>query len=261
MKKLVVFLFFIALYSDAQMFKSFDDTQIHYEIMGKGRPVVLLHGFIVNSKSWKGGALPKKLTDAGFQVILVDLRGNGQSDKPHDLAKYENDAEIRDVIELMKFLGIMEYDIVGYSRGSILAAKMISMDKHIKTVTLGGMGADFTSPNWYRKKNFEEIFTGKAHLYPEFQGAVDYAKSSGADTLVLGLLQKAQPMTTFKEMKKFKKPVLVISGSEDTDNGKAEDLAKIFTNATLKIVPGKNHNNASSSEGFAEDVLQFLKAN
>ncbi len=260
MKKLIIFLCLVSLSTDAQMFKSFDGTQIHYEIMGTGRPVVLLHGFIVNSNSWKGGALPKKLSQAGFQVILVDLRGNGQSDKPHDLAKYENDAEIRDVIELMKSLQIQEYDVVGYSRGAILAAKIISMDKHIRTATFGGMGADFTSPNWYRKKNFEEIFSGKAHLYPEFKGAVDYAKSTNADTLVLGLLQKAQPMTTLKDMKKFKKPVLVISGSEDTDNGNAADLAKVFTNSTLKIVEGKNHNNASSSEAFAEDVLAFLKA-
>ncbi len=261
MKKLFIFLFFISLNVDAQIFSSFDGTQIHYEIMGKGRPVVLLHGFIVNSNSWKGGVLPTKLSEAGFQVVLVDLRGNGQSEKPHNLAKYENNAEIKDVMALMKFLKIPKYDVIGYSCGAILTARMITIDKHIRTAIIGGVGSDFTNPNWERRKSFEELFSGKAHLHPEFQGALNYAKKISADTVVLGFLQRVQPSTSLNALKKFKKPVLIILGSDDPDTTKADELVKNFKNATLKIVPGKDHNNASGSEGFAEEVLKFLNEN
>ena len=261
MKTLFILLFFFSLSADAQMFSSFDGTQIHYEIMGKGRPIVLLHGFIVNSNSWKGGMLPKKLSDAGFQVILLDLRGNGQSDKPHELAKYENNAEIKDVIGLMKFLKIPQYDVVGYSRGAILTARMITMDKQIRTAVIGGIGTDFTNPNWQRRKDFEELFSGKAHLHPEYQGALNYAKKINADTTVLGFLQKVQPSTPLNAMKKFNKPVLIIVGSDDPDVTKTDGLVKNFKNATLKIVSGKDHNNASGSEEFAEEVLKFLLEN
>ena len=261
MKKLVILLLFFSFSTDAQTFTSFDGTQIHYEIMGKGRPVVLIHGFIVNSNSWKGGMLPKKLSDAGFQVILLDLRGNGQSDKPHELAKYENNAEIKDVIGLMKFLKIPQYDVVGYSRGAILTARMITMDKQIRTAVIGGIGTDFTNPNWQRRKDFEELFSGKAHLHPEYQGALNYAKKINADTTVLGFLQKVQPSTPLNAMKKFNKPVLIIVGSDDPDVTKTDGLVKNFKNATLKIVSGKDHNNASGSEEFAEEVLKFLLEN
>ncbi len=242
------------------LFKSFDGTQIHYEVQGKGRPVLLLHGFIVNSTMWKRGALITSLVEAGFEVINVDLRGNGLSDRPHALSAYENDAELKDVIALMKHLGHTKYDVVGYSRGAILVARLLTIDKNIKAAVMGGMGTDFTNPQWARRKMFEEAFAGKAHLYPETQGAINYAKTSGADTLVMSLLQKFQPVTTQKQLKKVKKPVLVIAGDEDKDNGNAADLAKLFPNATLSIVKG-NHNNTAATPAFAESIVKFLKEN
>lgn len=240
------------------LFKSFDGTQIHYEVQGKGFPVVLLHGFIVNSGMWKRGSLITALVEAGFQVINVDLRGNGLSDKPHELAAYTNDAELKDIMALTKHLGIKKYNVVGYSRGAILVARLLTLDKNINAAVMGGMGKDFTDPTWARPKMFEELFSGKAHLYPELQGALNYAKTSGADTLVMALLQKAQPFSTQKQLKKVKKPVLVIAGDEDKDNGNAADLAELLPNATLSTVKG-NHNNTANTAAFAESIVKFLK--
>src|SRR5438045_7326377 len=64
-------------------FTSFDRTKIYYEVKGNGFPVILIHGFIVNGESWKKTAVYKNLTDAGYKVITLDMRGNGKSDKPH----------------------------------------------------------------------------------------------------------------------------------------------------------------------------------
>lgn len=258
---LLFFFLSSAIAQDRQpLFKSFDGTQIHYEVQGKGFPVVLLHGFIVNSNMWKRGTLIAGLVEAGFQVINVDLRGNGLSDKPHELSAYANDAELKDIMALMKHLKLKKYNVVGYSRGAILTARLLVMDKNINAAVMGGMGADFTDPKWARPKIFEEAFSGKAALYPELQNAVNYAKTSGADTLVMALLQKVQPVTTPAQVRKVKKPVLVISGDEDTDNGKAADLAKLLPKSTLSTVKG-NHNNTASTAAFTESIVKFLKEN
>ncbi len=111
------------------LFISFDGTRIHYDILGEGKPVVLLHGFISNSESWKRAPVRQALVDAGFKVITLDLRGNGLSDKPHGAEAYERNAELKDVLSLLKFLGVDTYDVVGYSRGAILTAKLLTMDE------------------------------------------------------------------------------------------------------------------------------------
>ena len=85
-------------------FKSFDNTRIYYEVKGNGEPVLLVHGFIVNGQSWKRTELYKDLLTAGYKVILLDQRGNGFSDKPHDSTAYDNDAEAKDIMALMKLL-------------------------------------------------------------------------------------------------------------------------------------------------------------
>src|ERR1700674_3584877 len=104
---LFAFPVFIFAQSDtSHLFNSFDGTKIYYEAKGKGKPVVLIHGFIVNGESWKRTELYKDLQDAGFQVITLDMRGNGRSDKPHSPELYANDAEARDIMGLAKMLKI-----------------------------------------------------------------------------------------------------------------------------------------------------------
>src|SRR5882757_9457421 len=76
--------------------------KIYYEVKGTGYPVVLVHGFIVNSQSWKRGKLYFDLVAAGYKVITIDLRGNGRSDKPHGCDLYAKDAEARGI---MGFVG------------------------------------------------------------------------------------------------------------------------------------------------------------
>lgn len=242
--------------STSNYFNSFDNTRIYYEVKGKGKPVVLIHGFIVNGESWKKTVLYQDLLAAGFQVITLDLRGNGKSDKPHELSYYEQDAEAKDIMELVKLLKIKKYTAVGYSRGSIITSRLLVLDKRLKKAVLGGMGADFTDPNWSRRELFYKALMNEP--VKELEGMVNYVKSSGLDQLALAYLQKAQPTTTKTEFAKVKKPILVIAGTADNDNGRAEELAVLIKNSTVKRVPGV-HNNAHHSKEFSAAVLAFLK--
>jgi pimeloyl-ACP methyl ester carboxylesterase len=241
---------------DSGYFSSFDSTKIYYEVHGSGFPVLLVHGFIVNSNSWKHAALYDSLLTAGNMVILVDLRGNGKSDKPHNEQAYQFDAEAKDIMLLRKFLKIDAYDIVGYSRGSIITARLLVLDKRIRKAVLGGMGADFTNPNWPRRIQFYQALT--YDTVAALHNMVQYVQQSGLDQQALALLQKFQPSTPREELAKIQIPVLIIHGDSDIDNGNAEQLAEIFPKGAIAVTPG-DHNHAASTPQFAAAVMAFLK--
>lgn len=244
--------------AETKYFASFDGTKIAYTDEGTGMPVVLIHGFISNRTSWNNTVLKGALLEAGYRVIVPDLRGNGESDKPHKAEAYANDAEIKDMKALADELKLKKYYAVGYSRGAIVLAKLLTVDKRVKKAVLGGMGADFTNPNWERKLLFAKAFTsGQSQQYPEAVGAVNHAKSIGADTVVLGYLQIYQPVTSKAELAKIKKPVLVLAGDKDVDNGRPQELQALLPKSTLQLVPGV-HNDAHKSTEFATAVLNFL---
>jgi pimeloyl-ACP methyl ester carboxylesterase len=242
--------------SAGKYFTSFDGTRIYFEVQGNGKPVLLIHGFIVNSSSWKTSPAYDSLRNNGFQVITLDLRGNGNSDKPHENEKYANNAEIKDIMALAKHLKLKQYDVVGYSRGAILAAKLMVTDPNVSKVVLGGMGADFTNPEWPRRKLFYKALSGET--VPELENMVAYVQKSGLDQTALAFSQKEQPVTTPQELAKAKNPVLVISGDVDNDNGSAEELGKLLKHAKVVRVPG-NHNNTMRSAEFAREIVQFLE--
>lgn len=239
------------------LFTSFDGTKIHYDVLGGGKPVVLLHGFITTGESWKRAPVRQALADAGFKVVTLDLRGNGRSDKPHTAEAYCDGAELKDVMALMKHLNVTDYDVVGYSRGAILTAKLLTMDKQVRRAVMGGMSADFTDPNWIRRKNFHEALT-KPGSHPELQPAVDYAKKSGADTMALARMQEFQPTVSRTELGKLRVPLLVVNGDQDLDNGDPKELADAVPGARLVMVPG-THGGAMATPEFAKAVVAFLR--
>ena len=258
MKKLLViclFVFGVFAYSQTNTFESFDGTTIVYTDEGEGKVVLLLHGFINTRKNWDKSALKNDLLAKGYRVIIPDQRGNGDSDKPQEETAYENDAEVSDIIALMNHLNIKKYIAVGYSRGSIVLAKLLTKDKRIKKAVLGGMGIAFTNPDWEVRIMFANAFAGDTNETTE--GAVAYAKSINADLRSLHLQQKYQPVTTIEELATIKRKVLVLSGDLDTSNGNKTELAKGLPKGKLQIVKG-DHNNTYRSEGFSKAIMAFL---
>jgi len=63
------------------------DLRIHYETDGSGPPLVLQHGYTLSLKRWYALGYVDALR-ARYRLILVDARGHGESDKPHDPAAY-----------------------------------------------------------------------------------------------------------------------------------------------------------------------------
>ena len=156
---------------------------------------------------------------------------------------------------LMVELKISKYCAVGYSRGSILLARLMTKDRRLKKAVLGGMGVDFTNPNWKRRILFRDAFNGK--ITEDTKGAVGYAKSIGADMRSLYLQQKHQPITTKSQLAQIKIKVLVVAGDQDVDNGNPEQLHKAIPKSKFKKVAG-DHNNTYKSSEFSKAIIDFL---
>jgi pimeloyl-ACP methyl ester carboxylesterase len=239
-----------------RFYSSFDGVKIHYEVAGKGRAVLLLHGFSGTADSWRDTKLYGDLLTAGFTVVTMDLRGNGLSDKPTDEASYQNDAEAKDLMGLTKSLHLAKYDVVGYSRGSIIAARLLVLDPRAARVVFGGMGSAFTDPAWPRRRQFVAVLEGQPD--PQYDWVVKLIKDRGLDLHVQALIQKGQPSTSPAELATVNKPVLVICGDKDEDNGSSEDLAKMIPRAKYVRVPG-DHPGTWMTQPFATDIVAFLK--
>ena len=253
---LLVIAFMQKTTAQVNTFESFDVVKIAYTDEGYGEPILLLHGFLNSRKSWDNTVLKQQLINMGYRVIIPDLRGNGDSDKPKDEGAYGNGAEIKDLVLLMNRLKVEKYKAVGYSRGSIVLAKLLTEDDRIEKAVLGGMGIDFTNPEWDRKIMFANAFKGEVNQFTK--GAVDYAKSINADFRSLYLQQKYQPVTSVKELNKLVIEILVISGTDDLDNGSAEDLKNSFVKGKLEKVPG-DHNGTYKTEAFSNSIIRFLE--
>ncbi|MEO5582267.1 MAG: alpha/beta hydrolase [Saprospiraceae bacterium] len=242
--------------STAGVFTSFDKTKIYYETHGEGKPILFIHGFTSTGDSWKRSVIYHELLKQNYKIILIDLRGNGKSDKPHIAEAYAGDTEAKDLIGLMKHLKIKSYEAMGYSRGSIILARLLVYDLHLTKAILGGMGLDFTNPQWPRRVLFWHALAGDT-IVESLAPMIKRIEDQGLDRIAQSLVQKEQPSTSKESLMKVRIPVLCISGDEDYDNGNAKDLAQLFPKGVFKTVPGK-HNGTSGTQAYAEEVMKFL---
>jgi pimeloyl-ACP methyl ester carboxylesterase len=130
---------------------------IEYEVTGEGRPVVLLHGFPDEGRLWRNQV--PVLAEAGFQVIVPDLRGYGRSDKPDDVVSYAIPFLAGDVLAVLDQVGAERAHVVGHDWGAALAWATASFapDRvdHLVCLSVGhpvafrGAGLPQKEKSWY----------------------------------------------------------------------------------------------------------------
>jgi pimeloyl-ACP methyl ester carboxylesterase len=253
---LMITIHLFAQKAEGNYFTSFDSTKIYYEVKGDGYPVIFIHGFSGTGQGWKNCAVYQDLLNAGYMVILIDQRGNGKSDKPHNELAYANDAEAKDIMVLISSLNIKQYNALGYSRGSIILSRLLVLDKRIHKAVMGGMGDAYTNPDWPRRVHAYKALMGDTTLH-DVDDMVKYIRSQHFDELSLAYQQKYQPSTSIKELATVRKPVLIIRGTEDKENGSETGLNKLIPHSELMYVPG-NHNTAIRTPEFSTAVLKFI---
>ncbi len=90
-----------------------DPIKIHYEDVGQGQPIVLIHGWPSSHEMWEYQI--NDLVDAGYRVIAYDRRGFGKSSKPY--SGYDYDTLTEDLKALLVQLDLRDVTLVGFSMG------------------------------------------------------------------------------------------------------------------------------------------------
>ncbi|WP_165674371.1 alpha/beta fold hydrolase [Metapseudomonas otitidis] len=93
--------------------------RLHYEIHGQGTPVLLVHGLGSSALDWEY-QLPA--LSARHQVVLMDVRGHGQSDKPRE--RYSIAGFAADTAALIEHLGLAPVHLVGISMGGMIGFQL-----------------------------------------------------------------------------------------------------------------------------------------
>jgi non-heme chloroperoxidase len=114
------------------------EIELYYEDHGSGQPVVLIHGYPLNGRSWE--KQEAALLDAGYRVIAYDRRGFGQSSQP--TIGYDYDTFAADLKVLMDTLDLRDAVLVGFSMGTGEVARYLGSygsDRVAKAVFLGSL--------------------------------------------------------------------------------------------------------------------------
>jgi len=93
-----------------------NNDKLYYEIHGKGEPLLIIAGGGADSRYYAGLA---SVLAENFQVILMDPRGSGKSDR--GLQEYSFDLLVSDLISLLRHLNISKINILGHSMGGMTA--------------------------------------------------------------------------------------------------------------------------------------------
>jgi pimeloyl-ACP methyl ester carboxylesterase len=96
---------------------------IHYELDGSGPPLVLLHGGFSSSAFWRIDGYLDGLRD-DHELVLIDIRGHGQSDKPHEPEAYWSSLLAADVLAVLDEIGLASATLCGFSLGANIALRV-----------------------------------------------------------------------------------------------------------------------------------------
>ena len=241
---------------------SSDGVQLAYHEVGDGRPVVLLHGLFSDANvNWIKFGQAERIAARGFRVIKPDLRAPGLSGTPHGAEHSPRGILARDVRELVALLGLTEFDLGGFSLGARTTVEAVGEGMRPRKAVLGGAGLEGLR-NWKRRKTFfvdaiamfDKVQRGDPHWL-----SIQFMKSQKIDRVAAGLLLESFEDAFMDWLQAFTMPTLVVCGSEDDDNGSAEELANVLPNAVFAEVPGTHMSSVTKPE-FGEAIANFLSA-
>ncbi len=241
-------------------FEGRDGVMLAYREMGEGRPVLLVHGYFSTATvNWVRYGHAREIAARGFRVIMPDLRGHGDSAKPHDPGAYPPDVLADDLFALLSHLKLTDYDLGGYSLGARTAIRALTRGATPRRAILGGMGLEGLLDTAHRGDFFRRVLTqlGTFERSSAEWMAEAFLKTVGGDPVALLRVLDTFVDTTKEELAQIAVPTLVVIGGEDRDNGSAEDLAALLPNGRRVVVPG-NHMSAVTKVDLGKAIAEFL---
>lgn len=263
--------------------------ELHYEDVGAGKPVVLIHGWPLSGRSWEK-QIPA-LVEAGYRVITYDRRGFGQSSQPWN--GYEYNTFANDLNKLLVHLDLQDVTLVGFSMGGGEVARYIGTygtERIAKAVLAGAV-----PPYLYKSEDnpdggfddevinglqegvktdrlaFLETFTTNFFASGDRTDLVSeefrlHNRDIAAFASPKGTLDciAAFSKTDFRDdLDKFDVPTLIIHGDSDAivplefSGQKAHER---IPNSQLVVIKGGPHGlNVTHAEQFNTALVRFLK--
>lgn len=248
-------------------------VKLHYTVQGKGEPVILIHGFAVNIQmNW--AALVPALAQ-NYQVIAIDNRGHGLSEKPTTSEAYGTKF-VDDVIALMDHLKIKQAHVVGYSMGGFITGKLLTTHpERLLTATLGGAGWSHPdddnaglvalAESLEQGKGLGPLFTvltpkGEAPPTEERIQSMNQMILSFNDPKALAAVARSFAAFAVPESKLRANtvPALALIGETDPLKAGVDRLDGVMANLKIVVIPKANHMTAFVDPAFVSNLKSFL---
>jgi pimeloyl-ACP methyl ester carboxylesterase len=234
-----------------------------YQTFGEGQPVLCIHGFASSGKvNWIDTGWVETLNGAGYCAVVLDNRGHGASEKPHDPEAYYPSSMAKDAVALLDHLGIRQAAVLGYSMGARIAAFMaFEHEERVACVMFGGMGMNLINGlsdgndiiSGLRAPSLDGLTHPTARQFRIF---ADHTKSD-REALAACMETSRQPMAR-ADVRRIAVPVLVAVGEADDMAGPPEPLAALIPNAEAFVIPKRDHMRATGDKAFKAAALAFL---
>jgi len=254
----------MATFPSGGLILAYDDIR---PAKGESGCVVLVHGFAANrAETWRRlgwyGAFERK----GYRTVALDLRGHGQSDKPHDAAAYARADMAGDILALMDHLDLRRVDLMGYSLGAHLAlGAALARPDRVANLILGGVGARLLPG---AERSFGASMTMAQAMRdadpatiadPIPRGFRQFAENQGEDRLALAACSEGRGETLdLDDLAGLAMPTVVIAGARDTIAGDPGALADAIPGARSVSLPACDHFSAIPHALFKAAVFDFL---
>ena len=240
-----------------------DGAALAWREIGDGQPVVLLHGLMGSGAFLASNGLTRAIAGQGYRVILPDLRGHGDSARPHDPACYPPDVLADDGLALVDQLGLDDYVLGGYSLGGKVVLRLLARGARPTHAIVGGQGLDALDAESGRTDGYRRVLAAVANGAVFEPGSPEetfagWVTQSGTDPRAIGYVLNSSLATPRDALRQVPTRTLVVAGDHDSRSETAGELAALLPNGRLALVPG-DHATALDAPEFAAEVLSFLK--
>ena len=243
-----------------------DGIRIHYEVEGSGPPLLLQHGFFWSLGGWERWGYVDALKPY-FQLLLVDARGHGKSDKPHDFEAYALSHHVADLLAVLDAEGVPSAHYWGFSMGVWIGFQLaITAPERTKALVLGGAHPygrklpDSNRPDGSDPRLFLETFFQRQGLD---RGTMEPAKlQEFLDNDFQALAASQQDRPSLKDrLTALKNPVLLYAGEADGILAQVKECGADLQSAEFVALPGLNHPESFyRSDLVLPHAISFLRA-
>jgi len=234
--------------------------QIHYRTEGEGPPLVLHHWSLATLESWYDYGYVSALEN-DYRLILLDARGHGASDKPHEPEAYTLRKRVEDIVVVLDDLGIATSHFFGYSMGGWIgfgSARYAS--GRFQSLIIGGSAPyarkmdDMRQLVRYGIENGPEAFVAR---WERENGALSSERKERMLAYdYRALLAAAEDRESLEAvLPTMTMPCLLYAGEMD-EYRVITGYAKQIANATFFTLPGLDHVGAIRR---SDDVLPHVK--